>query len=169
LLQEAGSEWKVTLLYVLYTLFFLSCIVLVGAVLLQPGKTDAGALFTSNVNSNAFGPRGTATVLSKITIAAAVVFMISALMISMPAFNGGVSVLNAAAPETTTETPAPANTNSDANAAANSNSVLIDAPPVEQVSNQAANTASNTNASTDANSNAAKPNTAAPKNAAANK
>jgi preprotein translocase subunit SecG len=153
------------LLYVLYTLFFLSCIVLVGAVLLQPGKTDAGALFTSNVNSNAFGPRGTATVLSKITIVAAVVFMISALMISMPAFNGGVSVLNSAAPETATETPAPASTDANANTAASSNSVLIDAPPVEQLGNQA----SNSNASTSANSNTAKVNTAAPKNAAANK
>jgi preprotein translocase subunit SecG len=157
------------LLYVLYTLFFLSCIVLVGAVLLQPGKTDAGALFTSNVNSNAFGPRGTATVLSKITIVAAVVFMISALMISMPAFNGGVSVLNSAAPETATETPAPASTDANANTAASSNSVLIDAPPVEQLGNQASNTASNSNASTSANSNTAKVNTAAPKNAAANK
>ena len=157
------------MLYVLYILFFLACIVLVGSVLLQPGKTDAGALFTSNVNSNAFGPRGTATVLSKITIVAAVIFMISALMISMPAFNGGVSVLNSAAPETATETPAPASTDTNANTAANSNSVLIEAPPVEQVGNQASNTASNANASTKANSNPAKANTAAPKNAAANK
>jgi len=143
--------------------------VLVGAVLLQPGKTDAGALFTSNVNSNAFGPRGTATVLSKITIVAAVIFMISALMISMPAFNGGVSVLNSAAPETATETPAPATTDTNANAAANSNSVLIETPATEQFSNQAANTASNANVSTNANSNTTKANTAAPKNAAANK
>ena len=137
---------------------------LVGTVLLQPGKTDAGALFTSNVNSNSFGPRGTATVLSKITIAAAVVFMISALMISMPAFNGGVSVLNSAAPDTTTETPAPTNTNSDANAAGNSNGALVETPATDQFSNQASNTASNSNASTNANSN-----TAAPKNAAANR
>jgi protein translocase SecG subunit len=52
--------------------------VLVAAVLLQPGKTDAGALFTSNVSSAAFGPRGTASVLSKLTIAAAILFMLSA-------------------------------------------------------------------------------------------
>jgi preprotein translocase subunit SecG len=167
--QTTDYERKVALLYVLYTLFFLSCIVLVGAVLLQPGKTDAGALFTSNVNSNAFGPRGTATVLSKITIAAAVVFMISALMIAMPAFNGGVSVLNGATPDTTTETPAPTNTNSDANASANSNGALVETPATDQFSNQASNTAANNNASTAANSNTAKANTAAPKSAAANK
>ena len=46
---------------------------------------------------------------------------------------------------------------------------LVEAPPVEQVGNQAANTASNANASTKANSNSTKANTAAPKNAAANK
>jgi len=140
---------------------------LVAAVLLQPGKTDAGALFTSNVSSNAFGPRGTATVLSKVTIAAAVVFMISALMISMPVFNGGVSVLNSAAPETTTETPAETNTN--ANPADNSNGALIETPATEQFSNQAANAASNTTANAAVNSNASTANTAAPKNAPANK
>ncbi len=57
-----------------YILFFLSCVVLIASVLLQPGKTDAGALFTSNVSSTAFGPRGTASVLSKITIGAAITF-----------------------------------------------------------------------------------------------
>lgn len=103
------------MIYVLYAIFFISCIALVGAVLLQPGKTDAGALFTSNVSSAAFGPRGTATVLSKITIVAATVFMLSALLISMPALSGGVSVLQSAG-EIPVEAPAAANT--DANTAA---------------------------------------------------
>jgi preprotein translocase subunit SecG len=89
------------LLYVLYALFFLSCLVLIGSVLLQPGKTDAGALFTSNISNAAFGPRGTASVLSKITIVAASSFMVLALLISMPALQGGVSVL-----QTTSEAPA---------------------------------------------------------------
>ena len=57
--------------YILYTLFILSCIVLVIVILLQPGKSGAGDLFSSNVSSTAFGPRGTASVLSKITIGAA--------------------------------------------------------------------------------------------------
>jgi len=148
----------------------LSCIVLVGAVLLQPGKTDAGALFTSNVNSNAFGPRGTATVLSNITIVAAAVFMITALMISLPAFNGGSSVLNATAPETPAETPADANASSNtdvggaANTGDNANGALIQTPATDQFTNQAANTASNTAAV--ANANSAKTNAAAQKTAA---
>ena len=60
-----------------------ACLVLVLAVLLQPGKADAGALFTSSVSSTAFGPRGTQTLLAKITIGAAISFMLIALMISM--------------------------------------------------------------------------------------
>ena len=88
------------LLYVLYGLYFISCLVLIGSVLLQPGKTDAGALFTSNISNAAFGPRGTVSVLSRITIVAASVFMISALLISMPALQGNVSVL-----QSVTESP----------------------------------------------------------------
>src|SRR3954447_6508243 len=104
------------MVYVLYFLFFISCIVLVGTVLLQPGKTDARALFTSNISSSAFAPRGTTTVLSKITIAAAVFFMASALLLAMPVFNGNVSVLSSN-PDTATESNS--NTaNTDANSAA---------------------------------------------------
>jgi preprotein translocase subunit SecG len=91
------------LLYVLYTLFVLSCIVIVVSILLQPGKADAGALFTSSVSSTAFGPRGTQTLLAKITIVATVVFMLSALFISVPYFTGARSVL-----QSVYEQPAPA-------------------------------------------------------------
>jgi preprotein translocase subunit SecG len=100
------------LAYLLYGLFFISCIVLIATVLLQPGKTDAGALFTSNISSSAFGPRGTQTILSKITIAAAATFFISALLLAMPAITGNISVLqtvgeNPAAPAANTNTQSP--------------------------------------------------------------
>jgi len=136
-------------------------------VLLQPGKTDAGALFTSNVSSNAFGPRGTATVLSKITIVAAVVFMISALMISLPAFNGGVSVLNTAN-DAPVEAPAETSTNS-ANSSQNTNGALIETPATDQFANQAANTSTNTNTVTNSSVNAAAKPVVSPKKPAANK
>ncbi len=114
------------MVYFLYGLFFLSCLVLIAAVLLQPGKTDAGALFTSNVSSSALAPRGTATVLSKVTIGAATMFMLSALLLAMPALTGNVSVLNSN-PETPAEAPAStesntADSNSNTSSAANSNS-----------------------------------------------
>jgi protein translocase SecG subunit len=128
------------LTYFLYGLFFLSCIVLIITVLLQPGKSDAGALFTSSVSSNAFGSRGTATVLSKTTIIAATVFMLSALMLAMPALNGNISVL-ATNPDTTTDSTANTNANVDANTAVqtpdvNANSAVT-IPPITNVSTNA--------------------------------
>ena len=71
------------LTYILYGLFILSCVVLVVVVLLQPGKSGAGDLFSSSVSSTAFGPRGTASILAKITIGAAAAFMLIALMLSL--------------------------------------------------------------------------------------
>ena len=93
--------------------------VLVVTVLLQPGKADAGALFSSSVSSTAFGPRGTQSILSKITIGACAAFMLLALMLSLPAITGSRSVLQSAEPETepapvqqpspaATEAPSPA-------------------------------------------------------------
>ncbi|HEV7645449.1 MAG TPA: preprotein translocase subunit SecG [Pyrinomonadaceae bacterium] len=121
---------------ILLIIFFMACVVLIASVLLQPGKSDAGALFTSNVSSTAFGPRGTASILSRITIGAAITFMVSALMLAMPALSGNTSLLQSTGIETTTSpTPAPdANTNApaantgDANTAvpvSNSNSAVI--------------------------------------------
>ncbi len=122
--------------YFLYILFFISCIVLIASVLLQPGKTDAGALFTSNISSTAFQPRGSQTILSKITIAAATTFMLSALLLALPALTGNISVLQTNADGTEETAPAlDANSNTGVDANANTN--------VDE----------NTNSSVDANSN----------------
>jgi preprotein translocase subunit SecG len=92
---------------VLYILFILSCIVLIVSVLLQPGKADAGALFSSSISSTAFGPRGTQSLLAKITIGAAALFMLVALALSLPAITGQRSVLQSVGEEEPTATPAP--------------------------------------------------------------
>jgi preprotein translocase subunit SecG len=129
--------------YFLYGLFFISCIVLIIVVLLQPGKTDAGALFTSSVSSNAYGSRGTATVLSKTTIVTATIFMLSALMLSMPALTGNVSVLSSN-PEATTEAPANTNANVDPNAPANANVNQVSPVTVPPITNLDSSTPANT-------------------------
>lgn len=99
------------LTYILYSLFILSCVVLVVVILLQPGKADAGALFSNTLSSTAFGPRGTASLLAKITIGAAVAFMLIALALGLPILSGSRSVLQSvpeSAPVATpTPTPAP--------------------------------------------------------------
>jgi preprotein translocase subunit SecG len=94
------------LTYILYGLFILACIILVVVILLQPGKADAGALFSNTLSSTAFGPRGTASLLAKITIGAAVAFMIIALMLGLPIFSGSRSVLQSA-PAAPVASPSP--------------------------------------------------------------
>jgi len=65
-------------------LYIVACFVLILFVLLQPGKSDAAAVFGGGANTAAFGPRGTATVLAKITITAAIVFFLIAFLFSIP-------------------------------------------------------------------------------------
>ncbi|MEK6288237.1 MAG: preprotein translocase subunit SecG [Acidobacteriota bacterium] len=69
---------------ILTVLYIVSCFVLIMFVLLQPGKSDASQVFGGGVNSAAFGPRGTQTVLAKITITAAVCFFLIAFLFSIP-------------------------------------------------------------------------------------
>jgi preprotein translocase subunit SecG len=131
---------------VFYILFILSCIVLIVSVLLQPGKADAGALFSSSISSTAFGPRGTQSILAKITIGAAAMFMLVAIALSLPAITGQRSVLqDVGEEETPTATPAPqaspgaspvaspategANTGAPANTAAPASSPTTGASP----------------------------------------
>ena len=69
---------------ILTVLYILSCFTLIMFVLLQPGKSDASAVFGGGVNSAAFGPRGTQTVLAKITITAAIAFFLIAFLFAIP-------------------------------------------------------------------------------------
>jgi preprotein translocase subunit SecG len=112
----------------LYIVFFISCIVLVGTVLLQPGKTDAGALFTSGISSASLNPRGTASILSKLTIIAASLFMLTALLLSLPALTGKVSVLQTQGENNpSSATSANSNVNADANSANTNTEANVDA------------------------------------------
>jgi preprotein translocase subunit SecG len=132
------------LTYILYGLFILACIVLVVAVLLQPGKADAGALFTSSVSSTAFGPRGTQTLLAKITIGAAALFMLIALTLSLPGLTGSRSVLQSAPAEPTPAAPQPSPA-ATTTAPAETASPAQEAAP--QSNSNTADTGTNSNAS----------------------
>lgn len=78
-------------------LHVLVCIFLIIVVLLQSGKAaDLAGAFGGMGSQTAFGPRGAATVLSKATTIAAVVFMITSLTLSIMHTrqgSGGSSVL----------------------------------------------------------------------------
>ncbi len=127
------------LTFFLFGIFILACFALIITVLLQPGKADAGALFTSSVSSTAFGPRGTQTILAKITIGAAAIFMLVALTLSL-GVGGTRSVMEGSKAPAATPTPAaPATATPDANATA---------PAAATQPDGAANTAANANANT---------------------
>ena len=63
-------------------LHVVACLLLVLIVLLQTGKgAEMGAVFGPS-SSSVFGPTGPATILTKITIGAAVVFMLTSLYLT---------------------------------------------------------------------------------------
>ena len=92
--------------YLLYGLFILACFVLIISVLLQPGKADAGSLFTSSISSTAFGPRGTQTILAKITVGAAATFFIVALLLGLGVGGGQHSLMEGGVAPQATPIPA---------------------------------------------------------------
>ena len=102
------------MIYVLVAIHILVCVFLVIVVLLQSGKAaDLAGAFGGMGSQTAFGPRGAATVLSKATTIAAVLFMTTSLVLSIHATRnaggaaGGPSVLDQEKTKTGTA-PAPA-------------------------------------------------------------
>jgi preprotein translocase subunit SecG len=70
--------------YVIYTIFIISCVILIMVVLLQPGKGDVASALGGGTTGAAFGPRGATSLLAKITIGAAICFMGIAFLFSVP-------------------------------------------------------------------------------------
>ncbi len=69
---------------------YIVCIFLIIVVLLQSGKAaDLAGAFGGMGSQTVFGPRGSATVLSKATTIAAVLFMVTSLTLSIIATRGG--------------------------------------------------------------------------------
>ncbi len=72
------------LYYAIATLHVIVCVILVLVVLLQSGKgADLAGAFGGGSTQTAFGSRGPASFLSKMTTAAAVVFMLTSIGLSM--------------------------------------------------------------------------------------
>ena len=64
-------------------LFVLACIVLILAVLLQSGKGGLGEIFGGGAERSLFGGIGAGGFILKLTIGAAVVFVVTALILSV--------------------------------------------------------------------------------------
>lgn len=70
--------------YLLVTVHIAACFFLIGVVLLQQGKNqDLASAFGGGGTQTAFGPRGSATVLSRATTILAGVFMVTSLALSL--------------------------------------------------------------------------------------
>ena len=84
------------------------CLILVLVVLLQSGKgADLAGAFGGGGSQTAFGARGTATFLSKLTTVAAIVFMLTSLTLSLVSSKDkGSSIMQGATPPAKQTAPA---------------------------------------------------------------
>jgi preprotein translocase subunit SecG len=92
------------------TVHVVVCLFLIIVVLLQSGKAaDLAGAFGGMGSQTAFGPRGSATLLSKATTISAVLFMLTSLTLSILATRNaglGTSVLDSSRPAPTAPAPA---------------------------------------------------------------
>lgn len=102
---------SMTILLVAVTiLHVIVCLILIGVVLLQSGKAaDLAGAFGGMGSQTTFGPRAAATVLTKVTTAAAALFMVTSLSLAIIATkNGGAAKSDTVLERTNLPAPAPA-------------------------------------------------------------
>lgn len=98
------------LYYLVLILHLIACFFLIAVVLLQQGKgQDLASAFGGGGTQAAFGPRGSATLLSRVTTGLAAVFMITS--ISLAVLKQKQSSVLDAIPAAASPTPATAPTN----------------------------------------------------------
>lgn len=79
----------VTLLVVLHVIV---CLFLIGVVLLQQGKaSDMAAAFGGQGSQTAFGPRGAANLLTRLTTWSAILFMLTSVSLTIAISKTGAS------------------------------------------------------------------------------
>lgn len=95
--------------YLVLVLHIIACLFLIGVVLLQQGKSqDLASAFGGGGTQTAFGPRGSANVLSRATTVLAALFMITSLGLSMlrPHESSILDRVNGPAPSASASAPA---------------------------------------------------------------
>jgi preprotein translocase subunit SecG len=121
-------------IYLLYALHILVCVFLILVVLLQQGKGADLSVFGGGSTQTAFGARGAATLLHKLTVASFIVFIVTTMGIALMSGLGGASVIDddvdeaVPAPAAPVPLPEPEPTDVPAGAA---EIPAADAPPVE--------------------------------------
>jgi preprotein translocase subunit SecG len=94
--------------YVVVVLHIIACLFLIAVVLLQQGKgQDLASAFGGGGTQTAFGPRGSANVLTRATTVLAVVFMVTSLALTILR-PGSSSVLDRIPATAASPSPSPA-------------------------------------------------------------
>jgi preprotein translocase subunit SecG len=113
----------------LTVLHVMVCVVLVVVVLLQHGKgADIGAVFGGGASNTVFGSRGAGNFLTRLTTGAALIFMVTSLVLSYIANTGTGSLFDEDAPPPGVVTPAPSEGEAPAEGAAPGGFEEIPAP-----------------------------------------
>jgi preprotein translocase subunit SecG len=72
------------MIYLFTVIHVVVCFVLIGIILLQPGKgADLAGAFGGQGSQTAFGPRGTVNILTKVTTWAAIIFAITSISLTV--------------------------------------------------------------------------------------
>ncbi len=112
---------------IIIVLHVIVCLILIFAVLLQSGKAaDLAGAFGGGGSQTAFGARGSASLLSKLTTAAAIMFMLTSLGLWILSGREGASVVG------DEKAPAPAATQPAAPAAGTPEDKAAATPPAAQ-------------------------------------
>ncbi len=99
------------MIWLVGTIHVIVCLILIGVVLLQQGKSaDLAGAFGGQGSQTAFGPRGAANLLTKVTTWAAIIFMFTSigLTVLIQRSSGGRSVFSGMATPHTTAPAKPA-------------------------------------------------------------
>src|SRR5438874_10204858 len=98
------------MLYLIVGIHIIVCLFIVIVVLIQSGKSaDVAAAFGGMGSQTAFGPRGAATVLTKATTWAAIIFMLTTITLSIAmSHKHSGSVLSGTTPSNKQQAPPPA-------------------------------------------------------------
>jgi preprotein translocase subunit SecG len=95
-------------IYVAYTIHVIVCLFLILVVLLQQGKGADLSVFGGGATQSAFGARGAATLLHKLTVAGFIAFILTTISIGLMQTGGSTgsvmsTVVEEAAPDAATD------------------------------------------------------------------
>lgn len=97
------------LFYLILTVHVIVCLVLIGVVLIQQGRSaDLAGAFGGQGSQTAFGPRAAANVLTRVTTWSAILFMVTSLSLTILYMRGTTATRSVLSGTTSAPASAPA-------------------------------------------------------------